>query len=92
MGGDGTTRHGGAGPGGGHSGPSIPAAQNDEAALQRLRAMSVSHHRAQRWANARLSVSLLLAAAGLAAPSSRPASASPSPCWAGCGRWPTRWD
>ncbi|MFC9529053.1 S-4TM family putative pore-forming effector [Streptomyces sp. NPDC056975] len=70
MGGDGTTRHRGADPGGsghGHTGPGIPAAQLDEAALHRLRAVSVSHRRAQRLANARLSVSLLLAAAGLAA-------------------------
>ncbi|MEU9442261.1 S-4TM family putative pore-forming effector [Streptomyces sp. NPDC048304] len=39
--------------------------QNADTALHRLRAMSVSHSRAQRLANARTGVSLLLAAAGL---------------------------
>ncbi|MBW8793014.1 MAG: hypothetical protein JF597_05305 [Streptomyces sp.] len=46
-------------------GSRIPSEQNAEAARQRLRAMTVSHRRAQRLANARTGVSLLLAAAGL---------------------------
>ncbi|MFD5966668.1 S-4TM family putative pore-forming effector [Streptomyces sp. NPDC060311] len=47
------------------AGSRILSEQNGEAARQRLRAMTVSHRRAQRLANARMGVSVLLAAAGL---------------------------
>lgn len=47
-------------------GSRILVEQNAEAARHRLRAMTVSHSRAQRLANARMGVSLLLAIAGLA--------------------------
>ncbi|WP_033286345.1 S-4TM family putative pore-forming effector [Streptomyces sp. NRRL F-525] len=46
-------------------GSRILSEQNGEAAQQRLRAMEVSHLRAQRLANARMGVSVLLAATGL---------------------------
>ncbi|MEU6254464.1 S-4TM family putative pore-forming effector [Streptomyces sp. NPDC047043] len=52
----------GSGPG---EGSRILSEQNAEPALHRLRAMTVSHGRAQRLANARTGVSLLLAGAGL---------------------------
>jgi hypothetical protein len=47
-------------------GSRILSEQNAEPARHRLRAMTVSHSRAQRLANARMGVSLLLAVAGLA--------------------------
>ncbi|MFF4144802.1 S-4TM family putative pore-forming effector [Streptomyces sp. NPDC001698] len=46
-------------------GSRILSEQNGEAALHRLRAMTVSHRRAQRLANARMGVSVLLAVSGL---------------------------
>ncbi|MEU3345863.1 S-4TM family putative pore-forming effector [Streptomyces sp. NPDC006700] len=46
-------------------GSRILSEQNGEAALHRLRAMTTSHRRAQRLANARIGVSVLLAVAGL---------------------------
>ncbi|MFI2376819.1 S-4TM family putative pore-forming effector [Streptomyces sp. NPDC018964] len=46
-------------------GSRILSEQNAEAARHRLRAMLVSHRRAQRLANARMGVSVLLAVAGL---------------------------
>lgn len=52
--------------GGSNDGSRILAEQNAEPALHRLRAMTVSHGRAQRLAHARTGVSLLLAAVGLA--------------------------
>ncbi|MEU9899966.1 S-4TM family putative pore-forming effector [Streptomyces phaeochromogenes] len=45
--------------------PSILTEQNETEALQRLRAMTVAHARAQRLADARLWISVLLAGAGL---------------------------
>ncbi|MFF8102715.1 S-4TM family putative pore-forming effector [Streptomyces sp. NPDC016640] len=46
-------------------GSRIPSEQNAEAARHRLRAMAVSHRRAQRLATGRMGVSVLLAVAGL---------------------------